>query len=455
MSQVSCQPKFPFCCDRPPIQTTDVAAACRPPYSSCKTPQTKRELLGVRYAVQGVDATCQEDELAPLPPIGPLGLTLPSMPAQNSPNPPPPMSPTSAHTTPTSNTASAAMNSQAPLSRYPTGTPACGDHTPAGVPQGAPSPDSAEGPSTAEAASASKAGSESAAGVALLSSASLDSNASCTTTGPHTALTGFEALPCSPETAASAPARAPLQVNTAPTGDARSLPASPAAAKKHPDLAPTTSVRRCMDAAVPHVHGQDKGSTENAVGLLSATDSPACAHPAVAAAVAAPGAAERHSSRREAATLPLPRASADPGSAQVEAEGMPKSKSSVPAVQLVEEDALSKWVQLPNRGHKGRAHVETLSPERPWKVVPCPALSCYALFCLTLPCPPCPALPCAILPCPAFDKILLMSMQPLIPPWLSITLPVLLSSKLKTCLGFCMCLQPQRVLVLHSENRHV
>lgn len=38
---------------------------CRPPYSSCRTPQTKRELLGVRYAVQGVDGNCQEDDLAP------------------------------------------------------------------------------------------------------------------------------------------------------------------------------------------------------------------------------------------------------------------------------------------------------------------------------------------------------------------------------------------------------
>lgn len=37
----------------------------RPPYSSCRTPQTKRELLGVRYAVQGVDGTSQEDALAP------------------------------------------------------------------------------------------------------------------------------------------------------------------------------------------------------------------------------------------------------------------------------------------------------------------------------------------------------------------------------------------------------
>ena len=38
---------------------------CRPPYSSCRTPQTKRELLGVRYAVQGVDGLESVDELAP------------------------------------------------------------------------------------------------------------------------------------------------------------------------------------------------------------------------------------------------------------------------------------------------------------------------------------------------------------------------------------------------------
>ena len=38
---------------------------CRPPYSSCRTPQTKRELLGVRYAVQGVDGTETWDDLAP------------------------------------------------------------------------------------------------------------------------------------------------------------------------------------------------------------------------------------------------------------------------------------------------------------------------------------------------------------------------------------------------------
>ena len=39
--------------------------ACRPPYSSCRTPQTKRELLGVRYAIQGVDGCESIDELAP------------------------------------------------------------------------------------------------------------------------------------------------------------------------------------------------------------------------------------------------------------------------------------------------------------------------------------------------------------------------------------------------------
>ena len=39
---------------------------CRPPYSSCRTPQSKRELLGVRYAVQGVDGYESTDELAPL-----------------------------------------------------------------------------------------------------------------------------------------------------------------------------------------------------------------------------------------------------------------------------------------------------------------------------------------------------------------------------------------------------
>lgn len=38
---------------------------CRPPYSSCRTPQTKRELMGVRYAVQGVDSSETLDELAP------------------------------------------------------------------------------------------------------------------------------------------------------------------------------------------------------------------------------------------------------------------------------------------------------------------------------------------------------------------------------------------------------
>lgn len=38
---------------------------CRPPYSSCRTPQTKRELLGVRYAIQGVDGCETIDDLAP------------------------------------------------------------------------------------------------------------------------------------------------------------------------------------------------------------------------------------------------------------------------------------------------------------------------------------------------------------------------------------------------------
>ena len=46
----------------------------RPPYSSCRTPQTKRELLGVRYAVQGVDGCESIDELAPPghPQVAPL-----------------------------------------------------------------------------------------------------------------------------------------------------------------------------------------------------------------------------------------------------------------------------------------------------------------------------------------------------------------------------------------------
>ncbi|KAL0040507.1 hypothetical protein WJX77_009181 [Trebouxia sp. C0004] len=42
-----------------------VCRLLRPPYSSCRTPQTKRELLGVRYAVQGVDGTESLDDLAP------------------------------------------------------------------------------------------------------------------------------------------------------------------------------------------------------------------------------------------------------------------------------------------------------------------------------------------------------------------------------------------------------
>ncbi|KAL3144204.1 hypothetical protein ABBQ32_003985 [Trebouxia sp. C0010 RCD-2024] len=42
-----------------------VCRLLRPPYSSCRTPQTKRELLGVRYAVQGVDGCENMDELAP------------------------------------------------------------------------------------------------------------------------------------------------------------------------------------------------------------------------------------------------------------------------------------------------------------------------------------------------------------------------------------------------------
>ncbi|KAL0042559.1 hypothetical protein WJX79_003671 [Trebouxia sp. C0005] len=42
-----------------------VCRLLRPPYSSCRTPQTKRELLGVRYAVQGVDNTETLDDLAP------------------------------------------------------------------------------------------------------------------------------------------------------------------------------------------------------------------------------------------------------------------------------------------------------------------------------------------------------------------------------------------------------
>ncbi|KAL3130580.1 hypothetical protein ABBQ38_008385 [Trebouxia sp. C0009 RCD-2024] len=42
-----------------------VCRLLRPPYSSCRTPQTKRELLGVRYAVQGVDGCESMDELAP------------------------------------------------------------------------------------------------------------------------------------------------------------------------------------------------------------------------------------------------------------------------------------------------------------------------------------------------------------------------------------------------------
>ena len=56
--------------------------SCRPPYSSCRTPQSKRELLGVRYAVQGVDACESIDELAV--PEHPKGLPLqqPASPAR-------------------------------------------------------------------------------------------------------------------------------------------------------------------------------------------------------------------------------------------------------------------------------------------------------------------------------------------------------------------------------------
>ena len=50
-----------YCCQ----QRISGLVACRPPYSSCRTPQTKRELLGVRYAVQGVDGYESIDELAP------------------------------------------------------------------------------------------------------------------------------------------------------------------------------------------------------------------------------------------------------------------------------------------------------------------------------------------------------------------------------------------------------
>ena len=57
-----------------PSQSLCVSPPCRPPYSSCRTPQSKRELLGVRYAVQGVDGCESMDELAP--PEYPQGLNL-------------------------------------------------------------------------------------------------------------------------------------------------------------------------------------------------------------------------------------------------------------------------------------------------------------------------------------------------------------------------------------------
>ena len=62
---------------------TPVSPLCRPPYSSCRTPQSKRELLGVRYAVQGVDGCESTDELAP--PDHPQGPPLRELPPPANP----------------------------------------------------------------------------------------------------------------------------------------------------------------------------------------------------------------------------------------------------------------------------------------------------------------------------------------------------------------------------------
>lgn len=44
-----------------------MTALCRPPLSSCNTPQTKREAAGVRYAPKGADIDLA---LAPVPQLG-------------------------------------------------------------------------------------------------------------------------------------------------------------------------------------------------------------------------------------------------------------------------------------------------------------------------------------------------------------------------------------------------